>query len=101
MMGWYGGFGGMGVGGLLLMVFIGIVALLLITWVVRTSSPRRDVLAPVPPLDALKRRYANGEITSEEYERARRRIGLGAQPRGADGRAYQHTAAIGHDGRDE
>jgi uncharacterized membrane protein len=48
---------------------------LLIIWAIRTlpgsSFMRAAPLAPEAPLDILARRFASGEITPEEYERAR------------------------------
>jgi len=74
MMGWYGGFGGMGVGGVLLMVLVWVAVLALVVWAVRALFPGTHGTARAGPLDLLKRRYAAGEITSAEYEQARRAI---------------------------
>jgi putative membrane protein len=74
MMGWYGGFGGMGVGGVLLMVLVWVAVLALIVWAVRALFPGTQGPDHAGPLDVLKRRYAAGEITSAEYEQARRAI---------------------------
>lgn len=58
--------------------FIGFI--LLIFWAVRVLMGPGRGDAPPPPqrepdaLDILNRRYANGEITEEQYERMRRRI---------------------------
>src|SRR2546426_6700815 len=56
-----------------LLVFVG--AALLIVWAVRALPAYRPATAvtPVPetPLEILARRYASGEITTEEYEKQR------------------------------
>lgn len=88
MMGWYGAPGGgpgaggwtwglgMGLGWLAMLAFWG--ALIVgAVWLVRTLSadhgepPRR---AGESALDILKRRYAAGEITREEYEQMRQTL---------------------------
>jgi len=53
-------------------------AVILIVWAIRSmqaNSPRPAVVSPgvagEAPLDILARRFAKGEITAEEYERAR------------------------------
>ncbi len=74
MMGWSGGFGGMGWGGDLLMVLLWVGVLVVIVWAVRAWLPSTQGAERAGPLDVLKRRYAAGEITSAEYEQARRAI---------------------------
>jgi putative membrane protein len=72
MMGW-GGYGGYGmgiVGGLLMLLFWGliIVGLLLgVRWLWDRGRPEAGVGEAL--LDILKRRYARGEISKEEYDR--------------------------------
>ena len=63
---------------------IGIVAL--ITWGVRSSSRTASMIGALPmqaaretPQEILARRYASGEITAEEYERARDLLGGGGK----------------------
>lgn len=86
MMGWYGGSGagaggwgwgwGMGLGWLTMLAFWG--ALIVgAVWLVRalgrdTDEPPRG--AGESALDILKRRYAAGEITQDEYEQMRRTL---------------------------
>ncbi len=74
MMNWSGGFGGMGWGGGLLMVLVWVAILVLVIWAVRALFPGTPGVEREGPLDLLKRRYAAGEITSAEYEQARRAI---------------------------
>ena len=52
-----------------LLIVVGLV-LLLVWGVRRAGGPRQDA-AGEPPLTALQRRYARGEIDAEEYERIR------------------------------
>ena len=66
MMHW-GGFGwGMGFGWLAMVLFWTLVIYGL-SWIGRTASAHRGPTDA--PLDILRRRYAHGEITREEYER--------------------------------
>ena len=68
--GWTWGFG-MWLGGLAMLVFWGalIVGAILVVRLVG-GVPGRDVRTS--PLDILKRRYASGEITREQYEQMRK-----------------------------
>ena len=69
--GWMWGVG-MWVGGLAMLVFWGalIVGAVLIVRHLGGGLPERDVRTS--PLDILKRRYASGEITREQYEQMRK-----------------------------
>ena len=67
---------------LLLLGAIGIVAL--IVWGVRTSSRTVSPISAMPmqparetPQEILARRFASGEISAEEYERAKDLLGGG------------------------
>jgi uncharacterized membrane protein len=67
---------------LMILGAIGIVAL--IVWGVRTSSRTVSPIGALPmqaaretPQEILARRFASGEITAEEYERARDLLGGG------------------------
>lgn len=66
---------GMGLGGGLWMV-LGVILLVVIVWAVIAAIPGRDR----PPIDdaaqILKARFARGEISNEEYEQARRLLGI-------------------------
>ncbi len=70
------GFGtAMGAAGWVWMI-LGVIAVVLIVWLVlQATSPRRE-----PPVDSaadtLRLRLARGEITPEEYEQTRRTLGL-------------------------
>ena len=74
MMGW-GGYGGYGmgiVGGLMMLLFWGLIIVglvLLVRWL--WDQPRHGAgSGPAEaPMDILKRRYARGEISKEEYDR--------------------------------
>ncbi len=78
MMGW-GGYGyGMGFfGGLFMLlcwslIIVGLV--LLVRWLWDHGRPAGGGAAGEAPLDILKRRYARGEITKEEYDRIKQDI---------------------------
>jgi len=71
-----GGFDwGMGLGGWLPMVLV-VVLVVVVVLAVIAAIPRRDR----PPIDdaaqILKARFARGEISREEYEQARRVLGI-------------------------
>ncbi|OGB16155.1 MAG: hypothetical protein A2W72_18720 [Burkholderiales bacterium RIFCSPLOWO2_12_67_14] len=74
---WDHGWGGMGFGGPLMLLFwilliVGVV--LLVRWLVTSGTARPS--QPEPPrnaaLDLLKERYARGEIERDEFEQKRR-----------------------------
>ena len=79
MMGWNYGWGMMFLGGLLMLLFWGIVIALAV-WAIRkfTRSERdREEGKPLAfredsALEILKQRYAKGEISREEYQNMRR-----------------------------
>jgi putative membrane protein len=62
---------GMGLGGLVMLTFWGalIVGIILL---VRSIGVGGTPLSHSTPLDTLKRRYAAGEITREQYEQMRK-----------------------------
>ena len=68
--GWMWGVG-MGLGGLVMLTFWGtlIVGIVLL---IRSMGVRGDPLSHSAPLDVLKRRYAAGEISREQYEQMRK-----------------------------
>jgi putative membrane protein len=74
MMGW-GGYGGYGMGifgGLFMLLFWGLIIaglVLLVRWLWDQGRPAGGGRGGETPLDILKRRYARGEITKEEYDR--------------------------------
>jgi len=75
MMGW-GGYGyGMGIfGGLFMLVFWALIIIglvLVIRWVWYQTPGATRTGANEAPLDILKRRYAQGEISKAEYDRMR------------------------------
>lgn len=70
-----------------------VLVVLLIVWAVRQQPPHMQAPPPGPlmppyrppesPLDILGRRFASGEITAEEYQKARDLLqGGGAAPPG-------------------
>lgn len=66
---------GMGLGGWLWMI-LGVVLLVALVWAVVVAIPRRDQSTGEDPTRILKARFARGEITQEEYEQARRLLGI-------------------------
>ncbi len=68
--GWYGGYGMWPMGFLFMFLFWGLIivgAVLLARWL--WDHGRSGTGPPEAPLDLLKRRYARGEITKEEFDR--------------------------------
>lgn len=66
----YYGYGG-GFMGILFLIVIGI----LIYVVIQTVKTKRDVgVSEESPLDILKKRYAKGELTKEEFDRMKREL---------------------------
>jgi putative membrane protein len=64
-------------GGIMMLLFWGLVLIclaLLIRWLVAAGDSRRQLSAPLTesPMEILKKRYARGEITKEQYESMRR-----------------------------
>lgn len=86
MMGGPGGAWGIGfpymglVGGLVMLLFWGLV-IAGIVWLVQSAIQGRQPPADTgsaseSPLDILKRRYASGEITKEQFEEMKRNLGF-------------------------
>jgi putative membrane protein len=80
MMDWGGGWYGMFLGPLFMILVLALVlaaAVLLVRWLAGPSHPIQP--SHVPPgrtaLDILKERYARGEINKEEFEERRRTLG--------------------------
>ena len=68
---WFGmhGMGGWGILGIIFWIALLVGIVLLVVWLVKTVSGRgRQESA----LDILKKRYARGEITKEEFEERKR-----------------------------
>lgn len=66
---------GMGLGGWLWMV-LGAILLVVIVWAVVSAIPGRDRRPVDDAAQILKARFARGEISNEEYEQARRLLGI-------------------------
>ena len=69
MMGGYGMMAGMGWLGLLLMALFWVGVILLVVWGLSNAFPSRQAVEP-DAAEILKRRYAKGEISREEYMQA-------------------------------
>lgn len=77
MMGWggWGGYGGYGmgiVGGLFMLLFWGLIIVglvLVVRWLWDHGRTGTGAGTGDPPLEILKRRYARGEISKEEFDR--------------------------------
>lgn len=70
MMGGYGMMAGMGWLGLLMMALFWIGVILLVVWGLSNAFPGRRQAAEPDAEEILKRRYARGEISREEYLQA-------------------------------
>jgi putative membrane protein len=70
MMGGYGMMTGMGWLGLLLMALFWIGVILLVVWGLSNAFPSRRQAIEPDAAEILKRRYARGEISREEYMQA-------------------------------
>ena len=66
---------GMGLGGWLWMI-LAVVLLVVIVWAVVSAIQGRDRGPADDAAQILKTRFARGEISQEEYEQARRLLGL-------------------------
>lgn len=67
MMHWNGYGWGMGVGGWLLMILFWVLIILAVIYIARAVSNGRQ--KEETALDILKKRYAKGEISKEEFEK--------------------------------
>ena len=78
----YGTYGGMV--WMVLCALFGVILLtgfvLLLVWAIKSAFRGGRKEAEEVPLDILKRRYASGEITREEYERMKHDISPGERP---------------------
>jgi putative membrane protein len=70
MMGGYGMMAGMGWLGLLLLALFWIGVILLMVWGLSNAFPSRRQAVEPDAAEILKRRYARGEISREEYMQA-------------------------------
>ena len=66
MMGWFGGIG-------MLLLLIGLVAIVVL--LTRGSPPRERNPPPDTAVELLRRRYAAGEISQQEFEQMRQTLG--------------------------
>lgn len=88
--GWHRGFGGLGIlAGFAMLIFWAVIIGLLVWLVVKlirssSSRPAQSVQLPPSPavpqpdlvLETLRRRLAAGEITSQEYDELRQKLGV-------------------------
>ena len=74
MMGYYGWMGAFGGVGMLLGMLVWLAVVVLLVWSVSTLFDRPDGDTRIDALEILKRRYAAGEISSAEFETARRAL---------------------------
>lgn len=77
MMGW-GGYGGFGMGffgWIFMLLFWGLIIVglvLLVRWLWDQGRPGTSAGAGDAPLEILKRRYARGEVSKEEFDRMKK-----------------------------
>jgi putative membrane protein len=62
------GYGGMFMGMLLFAILIAV----LVYWLAREAKSKTKGMSGETPLDILKKRYARGEITKDEFERIKK-----------------------------
>ncbi len=74
MMGFFGGFGWMGLVGATLMLFFWAAVIVLAVVVARALFAQPQGEAGESATEVLARRYAAGEISAAEYEQARRAL---------------------------
>ena len=65
----------MGLGGWLWMI-LGVILLIAVIWAVMAMIPGRGRPTADDPAQILKTRFARGEISQEQYEQARRLLGI-------------------------
>ena len=65
------GFGGMGFGWLIWIVILGVI-IWAIVQVTNRNNKHKGQDTGESPLDVLKKRYANGEISKEEFEKIKK-----------------------------
>lgn len=77
MMGWYGGWGMMGwFGGVgMLLLLVGLVAV--VALLARGSRPTERNPPSDTAIEVLRRRYASGEISQQEFEQMRQTLAAG------------------------
>jgi putative membrane protein len=62
--------GSFGMGGMwLFWIFILVIAVVLVRWLASSGGSSRQPTADESPEEILKKRYARGELTTQEYER--------------------------------
>ena len=71
MMGGYSGIAGFGGLGMLVMALFWIGVIVLVVWGLRNVSSTRQLRVELDVEEILKRRYARGEISHEEFVQAR------------------------------
>ena len=71
MMGGYGMMAGMGWLGILTMALFWIGIIALVVWGLSNLFPSRQLQTELDALEILRRRFAGGEISREEFEQAR------------------------------
>jgi putative membrane protein len=74
MMGYYGWMGAFGGVGMLLGTLVWLAMIALLVWSVSTLFTRRQTDTRSDALEILKRRFAAGEISSAEFETARKAL---------------------------
>ena len=74
MLGYYGWMGAFGGVGMLVGMLVWVAVIVLLVWSVSTLFTRRDADTRIDALEILKRRYAAGEISSAEFETARKAL---------------------------
>jgi putative membrane protein len=75
MMNWYGVSWHFGIPAILISVLAVLGIILCIRWLVMSGRQGQSASHVEPPLDILKKRYARGELTRDEYLNMKRDLG--------------------------
>ncbi|GMT41147.1 MAG: hypothetical protein IEMM0001_1882 [bacterium] len=70
----FGNAGGFGFGGIFMWIFWILIIVAIVALFRSISSSRSGTSASENPMEILRRRYANGEISDEEFEHRRKEL---------------------------
>ncbi|GBE09303.1 hypothetical protein BMS3Bbin11_01200 [bacterium BMS3Bbin11] len=70
----FGGSGGFGFGGIFMWIFWILIIVAIVVLFRSISNSRSGTSSLEDPMETLRRRYANGEISDEEFEHRRKEL---------------------------